>query len=208
MDDVRLFVAIPAPREMHQRLVAAGLRLKQRLNEEPPPGPTVNGGARSPEGGVRVRLIPPENIHLTLVFLGDTPSAEIPALQQVLARVAEAIPQPRFRLGAGGVFPARGNPRVAWCGAEDLDGSLHGTAEAVASAVGRKLDRFRPHFTLGYLKGRDYHRVVRPAVTAACPETGKQEFHAAQEMVLFESRLRPSGAEHVALRRYTFDGDS
>jgi len=194
MDDVRLFIAIPATPDMHQVLVAAGLRLKQRLSEEQFHG--------------KIRLIPPENIHLTLFFLGDTPPAEIPAIEQQLARVAGTLTQPRFRTSAGGVFPARGAPRVAWCGVDDPDGSLQGAAAAVAHAVGRRLDRFRPHFTLGYLKGRDLYGVVRPAVTAACAEAREQEFHAAQEMVLFESKLHPSGAEHVARWRYTFEGGS
>ncbi|TVR89207.1 MAG: hypothetical protein EA428_10815 [Spirochaetaceae bacterium] len=229
MNDARLFVALPAPNDMQQDLVNAGRWLEQQLREgtqhrrENLPHPRA--GSPTTKGRLRIRLIPPENIHLTLFFLGDTPTAEIPLVEQQLAQVAGQLPPPRFRAGAGGVFPARGAPRVAWCGVEDIDGSLCHTAEAVADALGRTLERFRPHFTLGYLKGLDHLGLVRPAVTAACAEalrgppqassqpspqapthTREQRFHTAKEMVLFESKLHPSGAEHVALRRYAFAG--
>lgn len=194
MDDVRLFVAIPAPPEIRHVLLSAGLSLKKRLGEEHFHG--------------KLRLVPPENIHLTLFFLGDLPATEVQVIKQQLAGVSVALPQPRFRISGGGVFPARGNPRVAWCGVDDLDRSLEGAAKAVAQAVGRTLDRFRPHFTLGYLKGQDPHGVVRSAVSAACPQAREPASHAVPEMVLFESRLHPSGAQHIALERYSFGGGS
>jgi len=220
MNDVRLFVAIPAPREMQQDLVAAGLRLQQRLTEaqSTTKGPHPQAASAAKNSRLRVRLIPPENMHLTLFFLGDTPAREIPTVEQQLAAVAKVVSPPRFCAAAGGVFPARGTPRVAWCGVDDPDNSLRGAANAVAAALGHRLERFRPHFTLGYLKGRDVSGIVRPAVAAACAEllqaqspTANHEqeprYHVAQEMVLFESTLHPGGAEHVARQRYPFGGE-
>lgn len=226
MNDSRLFVALPAPHDLQQVLVHAGRWLEQHLREK-----SAHPRADSPstKGRLRIRLIPPENLHLTLLFLGDTPQAKISLVEQQLAQVAGQLPPPRFRAGAGGVFPARGTPRVAWCGVEDIDGSLRRAAEAVTHALGSRLEPFRPHFTLGYLKGIDHLGLVRPAVTAACaealhgspepsfqpsPEPSPQtpthrrghSIHTANEMVLFESKLHPSGAEHVALRRYPFAG--
>ncbi|MFN2310821.1 MAG: 2'-5' RNA ligase family protein, partial [Spirochaetia bacterium] len=196
MNDVRLFVAIPAPLEMQQDLVAAGLRLKQRLTEahSTTKGPHTQAASAAKKGRLRVRLIPPENMHLTLYFLGDTAAGEIPAVEQQLAAVAKVLAPPRFRAAAGGVFPARGTPRVAWCGVDDPDNSLRSAANAVAGALGRRLERLRPHFTLGYLKGPDVSGIGRPAVAAACLEllqaqsqtaTHEQEprYHVAHEMV-------------------------
>ncbi|HXE72079.1 MAG TPA: 2'-5' RNA ligase family protein, partial [Candidatus Nitrosotenuis sp.] len=59
------------------------------------PGPGVQGKmaeiqARLARSGAarHVRWVAPENLHLTLKFLGETPEDKIPQIEEVLRRVA------------------------------------------------------------------------------------------------------------------------
>ena len=67
-----------------------------------------------------VRWIPPENLHVTLKFLGQLPEARVEVVRTALASVAAAT-RP-FNLAAAGLggFPNVQRPRVVWLG-------LHGS---------------------------------------------------------------------------------
>lgn len=128
----RLFLAVPLPAEVRPALapLAAGL-----------PG---------------ARWVRPEQLHLTLRFLGDTP----PDLQRALvARLAAAGPWPRPQLGlqGPGVFPRTGPPRSLWLGVARTPelASLQARVEALVVDLGFPPEPrpFQPHLTLARLRG-------------------------------------------------------
>jgi 2'-5' RNA ligase len=91
--------------------------------------------ARMQSGGLRGRWVPPENIHLTLAFLGATEPAAVDRIKEAIAE-ATARRHPFDLTPAGlGVFPGRRRPRVLWVG---LQGELEALA-ALTTAVGRAL---------------------------------------------------------------------
>jgi len=158
---------------------------------------------RDGPGGDGVRWVPAENLHVTLRFLGDIPPAQVPAIAAALGEVAaDQLP---FQLRLGGVagFPSARRPRVISCEVGP-SAPLEQLAAAVERAVAElgfepEQRRFRPHLTLGRVRGR-----AHPPVTA--PVTAAGDAQCVDEIVLFRSRLGRSGATHTPLARISLGG--
>lgn len=106
---------------------------------------TVRGLLR----GAGFRFVPPEEIHLTLHFLGETPEAEIEGLRAGLERSLADLAAPRLRLLRTGAFPETGSAHVLWAGVDE-DPGTEGRLAALASASGAAEgdEPFRPHLTV------------------------------------------------------------
>lgn len=155
-----------------------------------------------------VRWVAVEGIHLTWKFLGETGEDMIDrlaaGLEEAAAMSAPFLMEPRG-LGA---FPGRGRPRVIWLGLSgDLEraSDLHRRIEAELGerGVAREARRFVPHLTLGRVTGpgRGGWRAALDAVAGVA--LTKFEVN---EIVLFESHLRPAGASYLPLRRLPLRG--
>src|SRR5687767_14263834 len=69
--------------------------------------------------GAHLRLYRPEDLHLTLVFLGPVARARLgPLGAELPARLPPTAPL-ELRLGAAGAFPTRRDPRVLWVALEE-----------------------------------------------------------------------------------------
>lgn len=127
--------------------------------------------------GVNTRLARPDNLHVTLCFLGEVEDGSLPVVTDALSRAArtwrrlagvvgsrEGLGPPRLRLAGGGRF-GRGQFTVLWTGlAGDVD-ALHLLGRAVRRELKRARlphDRrpFRPHLTIA----RPGDRLDRAAV--------------------------------------------
>ena len=183
---VRTFVAIELP---------AGLR--DALGSIP--------AAASLPAGTSVRWTPPENLHLTLRFLGDTPEEQLPPLADALDAVAAGAASFELELGAAGAFPEARNARVLWVGLDDADRRLRrlrNQVEAAVRGLGWKREgrRFQPHLTLARLR--------RPTRLPAGGwiETVPRCRFAVEEVSLVRSTLKPAGAEYDVLHRAPLAG--
>ncbi|WP_376690064.1 RNA 2',3'-cyclic phosphodiesterase [Wenzhouxiangella sp. EGI_FJ10409] len=98
-------------------------------------------------GRVSRQQVPDHNLHLTLVFIGDRPDAELVAIE----RAADGLKAEAFDLVLDrfGWFARAG---VVWLGGEAPDPmlALAGELGAAMAALGIELDPrpFRPHVTL------------------------------------------------------------
>jgi 2'-5' RNA ligase len=98
----------------------------------------------------------PENLHLTLAFLGEVEPARIPGLEAALRReAAGATPFPA-RTAAAGAFPSHGALRVVWLGVEPAAAfvELARVARAACTEAALPFDGkpFAPHLTLARCK--------------------------------------------------------
>jgi len=161
--------------------------------------------------GANVKWSRPEQIHLTLAFLGNVPVEDVPALvEAVRAAVAPFGPAALRAMGTG-QFPPGGAPRVVWVGVDVLTGDLAGLQRAVAEAAGpfaeKHEDRaYHPHLTLGRVRfgrgrggGPGDVRSLGRAVAETAGQLGP-EFDA-DEVVLFQSDLGPQGPTYTPLAR-------
>jgi RNA 2',3'-cyclic 3'-phosphodiesterase len=162
---VRLFVAIDPPDRIRDALARRAAALTGRL-----------------------RLVPRDQLHLTLRFLGEVDDDRVPALVEALAA---AVPGPPIglRVVGGGAFPSPGRPRVLWAGLGGDVRAVDGLAARIEAAVtAHGLPRadhpFHGHVTVARTReGR-----VPDAVAAmqALPDLGRWRV---EEVLLVKSTL-------------------
>lgn len=148
--------------------------------------------------GADVRWVNLQGMHLTLKFLGEVAADAMPAVEAVMQLAASGHPGFPLALHGTGVFPGGKNPRVLWIGITE-EPELMGLQDDIDQGLEmegypREQRAFHPHLTLGRVKSPSG---VREAVL----ELEKYRDVSFGEMtvrkvVLFESLLRPQGAEY------------
>lgn len=103
------------------------------------------------------RLHAPEDLHLTLCFLGETSEARIPSLRTALRAELEGCAIPRLTIQGVGSFGDPEAPRVLWAGvngtADEIERLLalrRASARALETAALRwdSTGSFTPHLTV------------------------------------------------------------
>lgn len=108
-----------------------------------------------------VRWTRPEQLHLTLRFLGDVLEEQA---QRMVASLAQVQVEPfLLPLEGTGTFPPRGNPKILWAGLGNAHTRLFQLRQRVDDALlsagwQGELRSFEPHITLG--------RVIQSSVKA------------------------------------------
>jgi 2'-5' RNA ligase len=148
----------------------------------------------------RARWVAPENLHITLQFLGDLEKCQLAQVEQICAKVAAAQKALLLTTTGLGCFPPRGQPRVLYL-STDQQQPLRALAGALAAHLqpcGFDLpDRFHSHLTLARLKkAEDRHR-RRRLLAFNAPEISFR----LTELVLLGSTLTASGPRYEVLQR-------
>ncbi len=148
----------------------------------------------------RARWVAPENLHITLQFLGDLEKCQLAQVKKVCARVAAAQDELLLTTTGLGCFPPRGQPRVLYL-STDQQQPLRALASALAAQLqpfGFDLpDRFHAHLTLARLKkSEDRHR-RRRLLAFSSPEISFR----LTELALVRSTLTASGSHYEVLQR-------
>ncbi|MGB0035350.1 MAG: RNA 2',3'-cyclic phosphodiesterase [Candidatus Acidiferrales bacterium] len=182
---MRLFVALDFPGEVRQALRDLIARLRQQSSS--------------------ARCVRPEGMHITLKFIGETDRANLDAIRAALSPIQSANPV-TMNFRSLGFFPNERRPHVIWCGVE-ASPNLAEIAAGVERAleplgIPRESRDFVPHLTLARL---DSHKGIEKLVSAA-GELKSYDFGSAREteFYLYESVLKPSGAEYRRLAAYPF----
>lgn len=141
-------------------------------------------------------------VHLTLKFLGEQPmerAAEIAAAMRAVAGRHRAM---ELELGGIGAFPGFRRARVVWMGIETEPRLelLHHDVEVACEALGFELDgrAYRPHLTLGRVKGRADEERMRALARAAKRVNFRATLHV-ESIDLMQSELLPAGARYTRL---------
>ena len=153
---------------------------------------------------LRAKWVRPENIHLTLKFLGDIDSDELPNICAALSDVGQGFVPFRLAVRGIGFFPGVKRPRVIWVGLGgqiqlllDLQRKL---ADNLASIGFPKEKRpFKGHLTLGRIKNAINSDVIRRIILDYA-DLHSDEFICGH-ISLYKSDLKPSGAVYSQLHR-------
>jgi len=188
-DKVRLFVAIFPPESVIQRLMETIRTLAETLPKK------------------AIAWSSPEQIHLTLNFLGGTPRDRIPDLERALAEVCSFAKCHYLEAAGLGCFPTPRRPRVVWAGLADPSGALlslkNKLDERLTELGYAKEERtFQPHLTIGRVKELD--AAMRLDVTPAVKEIRERSFGrwTVSQVDLMQSVLSPHGALYSVVKSF------
>lgn len=180
---VRSFIAIALPDELESKLSNVVESLKE-----------VNA---------RIKCVSPENIHLTLRFLGYPEESKLKDIEQVMEEALKDIQPFEILLKGIGAFPNPGKPKVIWAGVETGAEEVCAMREKIekglnSNGIAREKRPYHAHLTIGRVK--------------SLPQSGnlaewlksRRDFVIGTmkvfRVVLMESRLRKEGPEYFVLK--------
>ena len=141
------------------------------------------------------RLTPPEQVHMTLHFLGDVPIPELPEVEESVRRSAAGLGAFELRITRLRSLPERGPARLVAAEADEHPtlAEVHRRLVHRLAMKPRARDRFLPHFTLLRFTGGGAPVNIEQPMDPVVFEM--------REIVLVRSVLKPSGAEHAEVIR-------
>lgn len=170
---MRCFLAVPISEEVRDRIV--------ELQHSLPGG---------------LKLVEPENLHLTCKFLGDVSEEKVQDIKKALALEGPF----GLTLKGIGVFPNPNYVRVIWVGAEDPEKyvELQKTIDEQLHEIGSKKERdYVPHLTLARVRRKldelDFLEKNRDTVFGTVQ---------VDHVDLMESRLGPGGPTYTKLTEF------
>ena len=185
MSMLRAFIAVEIPSELQQKIQKETANFRKQISS-------------------LVRWVPPQNMHLTLKFLGDVSPNSVEFLIQMLRNEAEHVQGFDIHLAGLGVFPNLKRPRVIYIGIQ-APAALDALARGIESAsrrLGYEAEErpFSAHLTLGR---------VRQNVTAAEQQQIRRAVEGTQvdllgtarvdSVHLYKSELNPGGSVYTRL---------
>lgn len=198
MTTLRTFIAI----ELSDEAQAALLQLQSRLKQLVPPH--------------SVRWTAPQNIHLTLHFLGDVSTESVEQIGTVLQQVTAIYRHFSLKLAQLGCFPNTRRPRIIWVGVTGdmkLLESLHrdlGVGLKLAIDFSPETRPYAPHLTIGRVKKGIPSRHLRQLseiLEREQSKVGRLVDLQVTEIHLIKSELKPTGAVYTSLNRGKLGAD-
>lgn len=181
---MRTFLALDLDEDIVDRLSA----MQQRLDD----------------GESHIAWVGRQNLHLTLVFLGDVPDDLLPQVCDIAAAAAGQYQPFGFEIKGITCTPPHGQPRMFWANTIDPAGRLHELQEDLAEGLHglglRQEERsFKAHITLARIKqARNPGRLRQAARALAGEEFGIQHV---EQVVVYSSQLTPKGSIYTPIAR-------
>ncbi len=147
-----------------------------------------------------MRTSPPDQMHITLKFIGDVNENKIPKIKECVRKACEGVSPFRITLRGTGAFPNPRRPSVVWIGADPED-IMSGIARRIGDnlrciGIGFDDKRFKSHITIG--RCRDPVNIDE--FLNRYSETEFMSFECSEVLVM-RSVLGPRGAKHTVLER-------
>ncbi len=159
--------------------------------------------------GADVKWVDPDNLHLTLKFLGEIAEDRVSTLLETLKLALLPLSPFAISIEGIGAFPRTTSPRVVWLGvhqgAEELI-KLAEKAEQACEKLGfAKEERpFAPHLTIGRVRSRDQLAPLIKRLQVA--EFRGSETVPVNQISLFESVLSSKGPLYTLRAEITLGG--
>ena len=145
----------------------------------------------------------PENIHITLAFLGDTDERQIIKISSMLKDKCKGSGEFDLLIKGAGIFKNLSDPRVIWTGIEPSDSliNLFNSIKSGLSEEGVRLENrpFNPHLTLGRIKYLKDKELIKRLIEKY--QNREIQKLAVNEVILYESILLHSGPVYKPLSK-------
>ena len=190
----RLFIALEIDDETRQTLTTLQFDLSRQFPD------------------IEVKWVEPENLHLTLIFLGDVDSRELHAITKIMKTIGQDEPPFSMSVQGLGAFPSQRRPKILWMGVDDGSETVSRLHESLSEPL-IELGCYRaesrgytPHLTLGRIQADSDNSVFssvfgehknRTAGTLIVPQ-----------LTLFTSELRRDGPEYSVIEQVPLLGNS
>ena len=196
----RLFIAINLPQDIKRRLTQIITQIDTNI--------FLRKSASSPHEST-FRWLPPENWHLTLVFLGYQPDEAIGPILEVLKETAKNFQAPFIEFEKIIFAPSNKPLRMIW-----LTGSKK-TSQTLAAIKKNLEDTLIKNGVRFHLENRGYNAHLTLARFSTPPQNSEEKllnypitqlpiFFIAQSLDLMESHLHRTGAEYEILSSAQF----
>jgi RNA 2',3'-cyclic 3'-phosphodiesterase len=185
MPRLRTFIALELGKPIRDRLVGLQEKLAASANE--------------------VKWVEPDNLHITLLFLGEVDQREVIDVCRAVEGAAAGIACYPLTVAGVGCFPNPRRPRILWAGvttgaAETI--ALHDALEKPLLQLGcyrREERKFTPHITLGRIRGeRSVHGLDKALAKQEAWHGGETTI---AEVQVMSSELTRDGPRYTVLSR-------
>jgi 2'-5' RNA ligase len=157
------------------------------------------------QAGTEVKWVEAENLHVTLLFLGEVDDREIPAVCRVVSETLSEQPSFVMSMEKAGCFPHPRRPRILWIGvgegAKELC-AIHDALEPPLMDLGcyrREERRYTPHITIGRVRSdRPTDRLAAELASQSSWQGGQVEV---REILVMGSELTSHGPVYSVLSR-------
>ncbi len=151
-----------------------------------------------------IKLVPASNIHITLKFLGNVDAGKISKIEKAIKTTVDVFEKFKYNIsGEISAFPNPVNARVIFLEIDRGGDSISKVYNQLEDNLNRiKIKRekrkFSPHITIARIKNKENIEQI----------TGKHKVNFdinmdCSEITLFESRLKPEGAEYIILNNFS-----
>jgi len=185
MNTIRSFIAINIPAKIRNKLEKIQDDLKK--------------------SNAALQLVRPENIHITLKFLGNVPVESINDIQDAINESASGFRIFSVSFETIGVFPNPEYPRIIWTGIEKGRKEL----SLLNTKIGNSLSgfslhqenrKFQPHLTIARVhSGKNRKRLVNTLEELKNIKLGEM---LVKKICLMESALKPQGVQYNILKTF------
>jgi len=185
-EKIRTFIAIELSNEARKKIQEIQSELKSLIQS-------------------RISWPKPENIHLTLKFLGNVSPNKIDSIKEELKKISKMHSPFEISLAGVGAFPNFRRPQVIWLGVDrgsELVIQIAGAIEKAMKRLGFPPEgrNFIPHLTLGRVKQRVNLEEIEPKLrnydNPDIPMVQVDRFG------LIKSELHPEGAIYTTLEEF------
>ena len=149
-----------------------------------------------------IRWIPPDNIHLTLCFLGNISDQDIPNIIQTLENFI-TFKYFKIKIESTGVFPSPNIPKILWIGIGKGADELASLQQHIEKALRKfkeinRKEKFMPHITIARIRRSRCKIDVLPFLNTVYSPIELD----VNSICLYESLLLPEGAQYTVLTEF------
>lgn len=149
-----------------------------------------------------ISWVRPENLHLTLLFIGETDPALIPSITKQLGSVCDKLSPFRMNFLGCELFPAI-NPRLLWVKLNAENKDIFGVPKLLLNklkvfGLDPELKALKLHITLGRIKSPQAAWIEREFLQANL----NTESYFYDTVSLYKSTLKPEGPVYTLLEQF------